>query len=152
MSQGASTRSWWLFGAVAVAVGVLLIIALNREPVELDPNTPEGTVQNYLQAVSDGDYKGAFNLIDPSSTEGCSPADLAAGAPSEPFAATLGDVTTEDNWASVRVSIREGVREPGPFGPGVGGYTEFFELGNETGQWMITGHAWPYFEFRCDTG
>ncbi len=150
MSEGANSRSWWLFGGAALGIGALLIIALAREPVVLDPNTPEGTVQNYLQAISDGDYAGAFNLIDPDLTEGCRATDLATSAPRNPFSATLGETETTGNTAFVTVTIRQGA-SPGPFDPAIGGYPEFFDLENKTGVWLISGRPWPYFEWMCET-
>lgn len=149
MSEGVDSRTWWLVGGAFVTIGVLLAIALAREPVELDPNTPEGTVQNYLQAISDEDYEGAFNLVHPDWTQGCTAADVAASVPTEPFSATLGNAETDGNTAFVRVTIRQGVSGPGPFEPGFGSFEEFFELENEIGQWLITGYPWPYFDWRC---
>ena len=97
MSEGASSRTWWFFLGAAVVIVGLLLVALTREPVTLDPNTPEGTVQNYLQAVADRDYEGAFNLIHPDWTRGCTFADLAAAAPSGSFGAAISDSETEQD-------------------------------------------------------
>ena len=148
MSEGASSRTWLFFAGAAIVIATLLVIAFSREPVALDPNTPEGTVQNYLQAISDEDYDGAFNLIDPEWTEGCTPADLAASAPFQGFAASISETDEEGSRAFVTVTIREGV-STGPFG-GVPGYPEFFELEKGSGQWLIIGYPWPYFEWRCE--
>ena len=149
MSEGASSRTLWFFVGAAVVIVGLLLIALTREPVSLDPNTPEGAVQNYLQAIADRDYEGAFNLIHPDWTEGCTSADLAASAPQNSFSAAISDTETEQNNAFVTVTMREGATS-GPFDAGLSTYPEFFELENTTGQWLLTGYPWPYFEWRCD--
>ena len=148
MSERIGPRTWWFVGGFIVAIGLLLAIALSREPIALDPNTPEGTVQNYLQAISDEDYEGALNFIHPDSDQDCSPADLAASTP-ETFSATLGDTRTESGSSLVIVTIREGAPEPDPFQSSFGGFEEFFELENETGQWLIIGSPWPYYDWRC---
>lgn len=149
MSDAASPRTWLIAGGAVVIIGALIAIALAREPVALDPGTPEGTVQNYLQAISDEDYIGAFNLLHPDWTKGCTAADLAAAAPTDPFSATLGNTEETGTTAFVRVTIRQGAPGPGPFESGFGSFEEFFELENEIGQWLITGYPWPYFDWRC---
>ena len=148
MSERIGPRTWWFVGGFILAIGLLLAIALNREPVALDPNTPEGTVQNYLQAISDEDYAGALNFIHPESDQDCTPADLAAATPTT-FPATLGETTTQGSSSLVRVTIREGSPEPEPFSPSRGSYEAFFDLENETGQWLIIGSPWPYYDWRC---
>ena len=66
-----SVRGWLVPVGAAVLIVSLVAVALVREPAQLDPNTPEGTVQVYLQALSDGDYEGAFAVLDPEFYEGC---------------------------------------------------------------------------------
>ncbi|TDI55747.1 MAG: hypothetical protein E2O96_04660, partial [Acidobacteria bacterium] len=70
MSDGEKARWLWPLG-IGLTVVALAIVALVREPVQLDPSTPEGTVQEYLQAISDEDYNKAFELLDPEGFEGC---------------------------------------------------------------------------------
>ena len=65
-----SVRGWLVPVGAAVLIVALVAVALVREPAQLDPNTPEGTVQVYLQAISDGDYEGAFAVLDPDFYEG----------------------------------------------------------------------------------
>jgi len=149
MSERASSRTWLALGGALLVIGVLVVIALVREPIQLDPNTPEGTVQNYLQAISDHDYEGAFNLIDPETTEGCAPSDLARAAPSQSFSATLGEAETTGETAYVTVSMSF-ASSPGPFEPGMGSFDEYFELKQIEGQWYLTGNSWPYYEWMCD--
>ncbi|MCH8982469.1 MAG: hypothetical protein IH943_00030 [Acidobacteria bacterium] len=149
MSEGAGIRTWWIAGSAAAVVLVLVAVALNRDPVQLDPSSPEGTVQLYLQAISDGDYKEAFSLLHPDDSEGCDAADLAVAAQTDPFTATLGAAEIVDDIAFVDVSINEG-SSPGPFDAGGGGYSELFVLEEVEGQWLITGEPWPYFKWRCE--
>ena len=146
MTEGSGGR--WLIGAGAVAfVLVLAFIALAREPVLLDAGSPEGVVQRYLQAVSDGDYNAAFDYLDPDFYEGCDATALARSAPDEPFSASIEDEEASPDHPLVAVTLRFG-SGGGPFGSGWTSY-EQFELVRVSGSWLITGEAWPYFSWDC---
>ena len=156
---------WLVPTGIGVAVVALVAIALLRDPVELDSDTPEGTVQEYLQAISDEDYERAFELVLPESAEGCDASDLAVAVPREPFSATLGSPSGEfgedrkvapgesdpqlppGETALVDVTLR--------FAPGGGpfdtGWEQFekFRLLSLDGSWWITDDPWPYFTFGC---
>ena len=43
-------------GAVVLLAALAGVVVANRATPALDPNTPEGVVQEYLQAVIDGNY------------------------------------------------------------------------------------------------
>ena len=146
MSEGA--RRWLLLGGAIVVVIALASIALLREPVQLDPTTPEGVTQAYLQAISDGEYEEAFGYLDPDYYEGCDAASLARSAPSEPFSASLDDRTEgSDGHAIVPANLRFG-GGGGLFGSGYTTY-ELFELLTVGEEWRITNEAWPYFGWDC---
>lgn len=162
MSEGSKTRWIWPV-AIGVAIVALAVIALVREPVALDPDTPEGTVQIYLQAISDEEYDKAFELLDPDSFEGCAPAHIARHSPSEPFSATLGSSSGSDIATPVRpppepdhslpddvvwvdVTLRFGTG--GPFGSSWESWEQFV-LFERDGFWWITGEPWPYFVWEC---
>lgn len=148
MSEQSSTRIWLLAGGALLVVVALVVVALARGPVELDPTTPEGTVQAYLQAISDKDYETALAMVDPDA-ENCTPGDIAYAAPQDPFSATLLETTVSGDTAIVEVSIRFG-SSPGPFEPGDRGFGEVFHLEDRDGVWVIVGTPWPYFEWRCE--
>ncbi|MFQ5523944.1 MAG: hypothetical protein ACE5F5_10245 [Acidimicrobiia bacterium] len=158
---------WLIPGVIALATVLLVVIALVREPAKLDPDTPEGTVQEYLLAVSEERWEDAFAVLDPEFFVGCDAADLARNAPREPFTAVLrrGDQRglarpAPPNDAEfgpqgpkadafVEVEIRFG--DPGPFSSGYSDYA-FFELTEEDGFWWITNDPWPYFAWSCAEG
>jgi ketosteroid isomerase-like protein len=53
-------------GLTAVLVVVTIVLAFtlgDREPTTFDPGTPERTVQDYLQALDDGDFEAAYALL-----------------------------------------------------------------------------------------
>ncbi len=147
-----SNRSKWLLpGGIGLLVVGLVIVALVREPVQLDPATPEGTIQEYLQAISDEEYDRAFELLRPATFEGCVPSDVARYAPTDPFTANLDDQASEpgagEDHAIVNVRIRFGA--DGMFGSGWESW-ESFELVSEDGFWWITGDPWPHFIWECE--
>ncbi len=165
MSDGNRARWLWPLG-IGLAVVALVIVALVRQPVQLDLSTAEGTVQEYLQAINDGDYNKAFELLDPDGFEGCSASDLARSAPRDSFTATLG--FSEDakgfrpigtvggpppsgELVSVDVTLRFG--NGGVFSGSWDQYETFFLI-SEDGSWWITDDPdpWPYFTWDCQRG
>lgn len=143
--------NWFIGGGIGLLVVVLVIVALVRDPVQLDPSSPEGTVQEYLQAMSDEDYERAFELLEPQTFEGCVPSDLARYAPSEPFTASLEDPASEPGPGEDRVFVNVRMRfgTDGMFGSGWESW-ESFELVSDDGFWWITGEPWPHFIWECE--
>ena len=168
MSDGNRARWLWPLG-IGLAVVALVIVALVRQPVQLDLSTAEGTVQEYLQAISDGDYNKAFELLDPDGFEGCSASDLARSAPRDGFTATMGfsgdaehgferfGPVDEDGrppsgeLVSVDVTLRF---DTGDVFSGSWDQYETFFLISEDGSWWITDNPdpWPYFTWDCQRG
>jgi hypothetical protein len=147
---------------IAVAVAALVLVALVRDPVALDPDSPQGTVQGYLQAISDDRWEDAYEVLDPEIFAGCGPSDIASNAPADPFTASLhaedfdrgrfpgivtGATTPPDDETVVEVTLRFG--DTGPFGSG--GWTTYaaFDLVSRDGLWWISGDPWPSFSWRC---
>ena len=142
-------RKWALPVGIGVGVIALVVVALVREPVQLDPSEPEGAVQGYLQALSNGDNEAAFEYLDPESFAGCEPeaSDFRFESPRD-FEASLGNVTLRgEDRAEVKVTIREG---GGGLMGGVWTHQEFFTLRFFDRNWYITGQAWPYYFFGCE--
>lgn len=159
-------RKWAIPAGIAVAVVALVVVALVRDPVTLDPDSPEGTVQEYLQAISDERWEDAHGVLDEQRFVGCDPSDIASNAPREPFTASLqapegfvqerfeeipqgatGTTTAPDAETAVEVTLRFG--DTGPFGSGGWTTYEVFDLVSRDGFWWISGDPWPYFSWRC---
>ncbi len=140
---------WLLPAGIGLLVVVLVVVALVREPVQLDPSTPEGTVQEYLQAIGDKDYDRALEILHPDEFEDCVAADIARSAPNDPFTASLDDAESErgaDDEVVVSVRMRFGTG--GMFGSSWENW-ETFTLRSEDGAWWITGRPWPHFHWEC---
>lgn len=141
--------AWLLPGGIGLLVLILVVVALMRDPVQLDPGTPDGTVQEYLQAISDDDFERAYELLHPDEFEDCVPGDIERHASNQPFTASLdsdGEPLSDGDRVIVNVRMRFGT--DGPFGSGWESF-ESFELVSEDGFWWITGEPWPYFSFEC---
>lgn len=167
MNERTTLPRWAIPAAIALGVVVLVTVALVRDPVHLDPDSPEGTVQEYLQAISDDRWDDAYAVLEEERFAECTPADIAANAPGDPFTASLQtgtgsavvdrleevtDATTTttlapDESATVEVVLRFG--DSGPFG-GSGWTThEVFDMVSRDGFWWVSGDPWPYFSWRC---
>lgn len=141
--------SWLLPAGIGLLVLVLVVVALVRDPVQLDPGTPEGTVQEYLQAISEDDFETAFELLHPEEFEGCVPGDIERHVGDRQFTASLesdAQPIGDRDMTVVNVRIRFGT--DGPFGSGWETF-ESFELIHEDNFWWITGEPWPHFFFAC---
>lgn len=162
--------AWLLPGSLALLVITLVVVALFRGPVELDPDTPEGTVQEYLVAISEERWDDAIEVVHEDWRGGCEGPDIAMFAPGT-FSAELGagsdfdgrvirdefGATPQDGeepppaglaqgTTTVRVTIH---RDSGgglgsEWGEGVS-----FELVDDGEFWWITGDPWPYFVWSC---
>ncbi len=151
-SMDSSTRI--LIGVVAgVIVLVVLAIALprliDREEATYPPNTPEGTVQRYLQAVGDEDTDTALALLAEENTTACMEDELRDRLRYSSLAryrVRLGDVE-EIDVETVTVIVRATwIREPGLFElPDDGNSSEHeFELRRSAdGFWLIAESEWP---------
>lgn len=134
----------WTFPMVVLAVVIgLSIVALLREPVTLDPGTPEGTVQTYLQALADRDWERALEQTAPNISQSCTAQDVEDNFYYDSFTATLGDVREAGSSTIVEVAINQ--RNTGF----ESGYFEQIEVTDEDGAWAITGDPWPYFTYAC---
>lgn len=151
-AMDSSTRI--LIGVVAgVIVLVVLAIALprliDREEATYPPNTPEGTVQRYLQAVDDEDTDTALALLDEENTTACMEDELRDRlrySSLDRYRVRLGDVEEIDTETVTVIVRATWIREPGLFEfPDDRNTHEYeFELRRSTdGFWLITESEWP---------
>ena len=131
----------WVLPVVGVlAVVALVLIGLNREPEQFDPESPEGAVQSYIAALVDGDFETAATIW----AEGdCLPvsSEPTEGAPD--ISATLVSVEGDDEEATVVIAITDNTSDPLD---GLSEFQEWFNLVNEDAGWKIRQLSWPYWD------
>jgi len=167
---------------VPVGLGALVIglvsVALIRGPVQLDPDTPEGTVQDYLVALNERRWADALEVLHPQWRGECQADDLSGFAIAD-FSAELGTADTGAGFGEAVIveerfgvigegsasGVEQGEEEDLPGGTtfvevtihhqGEGGlgstwdeYT-MFELLDDDDFWWIVGDPWPYFTWEC---
>jgi hypothetical protein len=135
----------WLWPVIGlIAVVALVVIGLNREPAEFDPNTPEGTVQVYIGALVEGDFETAASYW---SDEGCAPISNIPTRGAPQVSVSLVSVDGNDVQANVVVRITENSEDP------LGGlveYQEWFTLTRQDGSWRVRQPSWPYYDLACE--
>lgn len=167
MSDKARGLSDWVLPVgLGLLVVVLVVIALTRGPVELDPDTPEGTVQEYLVAIDEERWDDAVAVIHPDWLGACDEEDLSRYEQGE-FTAELGapggfgGIVREEFGVveadpaqplpspdeTVEVTIRH-ADAGGVFGSGWDEYV-IFELSDDDDFWWIISDPWPYFVWSC---
>jgi hypothetical protein len=127
-----------------VLVVVVAAVATSlRPPAQLDPNTPEGTVQAYLLALRDKDWEKAHSLLSADLRDECRVEDLVNIAET-PSRAVIEEVTAAGSVTNVSVRITE-VYYDDPLTPSAYDLTVDYVLRQEEGRWALTEVGWPYF-------
>lgn len=144
MAEGRRLPGWVLPTAGVAVVIALVAIGLNREPEQFDPDTPEGTVQSYIAALTAGDFETAATYW---ADDGCRPEshEPTGGAPD--ISATLVRVDGSDQDATVVIGITDNSTDPVN---GIYQWEEWFNLVREEGEWRIVQPSWPYYDQVCE--
>ncbi|MGH8874772.1 MAG: hypothetical protein ACRDVM_05915 [Acidimicrobiia bacterium] len=132
---------------VALAVGVALVMGLTRRPAQLDPSTPEGTVQQYLQAILDEDWEAAHGFLSADLRDRCPATRLAEARPPESAQITLVESRSVGEVMLVEVRVSH-VEAPTPFDAYEYDHTETFSLEREGARWVLTEVPWPIYSCR----
>lgn len=144
MEEGRKLPGWVLPVVGVAAVVGLVVVGLNREPEQFDPDTPEGTVQSYIAALSAGDFDTAASYW---AEEGCRPesSEPTGGAPD--ISATMVRVDGSDEQKTVVIGITDNTADPVD---GIYEWEEWFTLVRENGAWKIVQPSWPYYDQICE--
>lgn len=150
---------WVLPAGLGLVVVALVVVALARGPVEFDPDSPEGAVQEYLVAIHEERWEDALEVVHDDWRGSCDGDDMRSFDPGD-FSAALGapgggitrirdiegtEATLPEDTTWVEVTINHG---------DTGGWTEHteFELVEREGFWWLVGDPWPYFIWSCKEG
>jgi hypothetical protein len=139
-----------IVGAISlVALIVVALVVLGREagPVARFPiDTPEGTLQAYLEARDAGDAEAAWGYLSAQARRDTPfPAfeEQLRYAGEERSLVTLDEVRLSDGRATVRVTVTS-IGEPGLFDRGRWSTVVIVRLVREDGQWRVDD---PWFEW-----
>lgn len=131
-----------LVGAVVILVVLALAviaIAVGGRTISLDPDSPEGVVQRYTQAVIDGDRPTAEALL----ADGDRCDSYQDPYMDTDIRVTLGDVRITGDTAVVEVTVGYGGGDP--FAPYDYSDRSRFLLTNVDGAWLIDETPWPFW-------
>lgn len=145
MTRGPNRVLAFLVIAVVLVAASAGVVVANRSTPTLDPDTPEATVQQYLQAVLDGDFPAAADLLAGSSD--CDTSDVAQAYLPESARIVLDRTTVDGDRAVVTLDVADG--GGGPFGDSGYSRTERVSLALEDDAWKITGSSWLLY--TCDS-
>ena len=123
---------------IVVAVGALLLLALvlvvtQRGTAQFPPDSPEATVQTFLQSVADGEPDTTVLAGD------CDDGRLDIGDAG--LRVVITDAAVSGDTATIDVRITE--RYGGPFGDGYN-HDETYRLVRTADGWLIEQFDWPW--------
>lgn len=126
-----------------VLAAVAAFLTSSRETKEYAPNTPQGVVQLFLQAVIDGKNEDAAAYF--SQTSSCDATDIDRSWIPDTVRVNLTNTQIEADRAFIDVAVD--INQDQLFGDL---YTEKhnFRLARESGSWKILGIPWPLYS--CD--
>ena len=145
----------WLIGwAAALAVLLLasLVVGLTQSEDAFQAGTPEETVQRYLQAAQDKDFKATHGLLSRELKEDCLIENFATEVFRDGEDVTDSRVTLEDkqdlNGSVVVIARVTRIRGSGPFGTSESSRMQNYTLVLEDGEWRFSHYPWPNYDCR----
>ena len=131
-----------IFAAVLLLLFLLVTLITSKEAtLNLDPKSPDGTVQKYLTALFKGDHLKAAKFFAPESL--CTVQDLDRVYSSDAARAVL--VKTEITGNSANVSVRVEYQSSDPFGTEWGD-NHTFRLSRTGDRWLFKSIPWPLYQ------
>jgi hypothetical protein len=141
MSEKRANRVLGIVVAAIVIIALIVVLAVKEPTAELDKSSPEGVVQQYLNAAIDKDFDQAKSFL--ASDTKCTAEDFDRAYIQDSIRIGLSDATSTEESAKVTVTIETSNGDP--FG---GSYaeTQTFRLVKDETGWKIAGIPWPTYE------
>ena len=149
-----NSRRWLIIfgiiiGALAIATISLVLLTKNNQVALLPEDTPQGTVQRYLVAVQQQDYRTAYNYLSFDPSQKITTYDdwlrqMPQMQYQSTWKATLGQTTQTGDSATVQVNI-DTFRPDGPFVSPARSQLLIFQLARIGGKWLITSPTYIYW-------
>ena len=141
MSNQRANRMLGLVVAAISIMALIAVLAVKETTPQLDANTPEGTVQQYLKSVTERDFDTAITYL--ASDTKCKIEDFDQAYIQDSFRISLSDTSITSDSAMVKVGIENSSGDP--FG---GSYAESqtFRLTKSASAWKISGIPWPTYQ------
>jgi len=141
MSEKRANRVLGIVIASIAIVALIVVLAVKEPTAELDEGSPEGVVQQYLNAAIDKNFDQAKSFL--ASDTKCTADDFDRAYIQNSIRIGLSDATSTEVSAKVTITIETSNGDP--FG---GSYSESqtFRLVKEESGWKITGIPWPTYE------
>ena len=149
---------YWLIGGATLAtllVAASVVVALTREVEQLPRDTPEGTVQLYLNALGKEDFGLAHGLLSARLKRECGIEDFASqrqlrmSRELEDSRVTL-EGTRPLNGKVIVTARFTRIRGSGPFGTSESSHEQQYTLAQEESKWRLSEYSWPHF--GCPAG
>ena len=144
------SRLWLLGGTLFVAALLVASIAIaqTRQLKPLPEGTPERSVQLFLTALEEEDYKGAYELLTRERKADCTIEEfvsrgLDASRDLRDSRITLKDTISLDGTRIVSATVTR-VRNRGPFGASDYTQNQSFTLTLQDELWRLEKYSWPY--------
>ena len=128
---------------LALAVAVAAIVTSLRPSPQLDPATPEGTVQAFFQAVEADDWEGVRTVLSTDLQEDCEASELAQFR-DDIGRAVISDVQAAGSETIVEVRVTRVVIDD-PLNPYSYDDTFHFVMAQQGGRPVVAELPWQFF-------
>lgn len=141
MSEKRANRVLGIVVAAIVTVALIVVLAVKEPTAQLEKDSPQAAVQQYLAAITDRDFNQALELLAADSK--CTIQDFDRAYIQDSLRISLSDTTSTATTATVKVKIEASNGDP--FGSTYAD-AQTFSLTKDDSGWKISGIPWPTYE------
>lgn len=151
MERGATSNT--ILIGISAAIALLVIVSIFfalQPPTQFDPESPQGAIQGYFQAVDDGDIDLAKTYLTDDLRQSCGRHEWYDDYESASRVVII-DTEIDGEMAKVRVDITISYGDD-PFGGGSYDEDETITLVHPGDAWLISTPIWPMDRYGCNEG